>query len=842
MKKNHQPLPITGVISDLKKTLATGRNAVLCAPPGAGKTTGVPPALLDSAWLGNQKIIMLEPRRLATRAAAHRMSDMMGEAVGQTVGYRMRQEKQVSRRTRIEVVTEGVLTRQIQHDPGLTDIGIVIFDEFHERSLHADTGLALCLDVQTGLRENLRLLVMSATLDTGAISRLLHPAPIIQSTGRQFPVTTRYWPGSSAANRTTAVSGAILKALSEERGSILVFLPGAREIRQVANRLSTVKLDPSIQVAPLYGGLPRPAQDLAIQPAPPGHRKIVLATAIAETSLTIEGIRVVIDSGEMRVPRFDVRSAMTRLATIPVTRDTAHQRRGRAGRLEPGICYRLWSEETNRVLTAHSPPEIHNADLASLALELAVWGVTDPADLAWIDPPPTAAFAQARGLLSDLGALDTHGRITAAGKHMATLGLHPRLAHMIHQGIRVGLGALACELAALLSERDVLRLPRDQQDADISRRVAVLRSTAGNGHRGTQDPYASVSACRRVWKTAQRLKSRLNCHDRDRKRDECGLLLAFAYPDRVASRRPGDAPRYHLSNGRGAYFSGAEPLSAENYLVAASLDGVGQEARIFLAAAVSYETLTDHFSRQITECARVDWDRPRQAVRFRRQVLFGKAVLKDFPLANPDPDQVTEAMCVGIRRMGLSVLPWTKRLRTWQARVMQLRQLDECGDDWPDVSDGHLADTLDDWLRPYLNGITQREHLRKLDLSSALNAMLSWKQQLALDQLAPTHFTVPSGSKIPIDYTTAEHPLLAVRLQEMFGATRTPRIAGGKLPLLIHLLSPAGRPVQVTRDLKSFWNNAYYEVKKDLKGRYPKHYWPDNPLRAQATNRAKKRT
>jgi ATP-dependent helicase HrpB len=845
MNRATPSLPVETQLPALKRILSTNRNAVLAAPPGAGKTTLVPLSLYTEAWLAGQKIILLEPRRLAARAAARRMAQMLGEAVGQTVGYRMRLERKVSEATRIEVVTEGVLTRLIQDDPGLTGVGLVIFDEFHERSIHADTGLALCLDSQEGFRPELRLLVMSATLDTGAVSALLGNAPIVQGEGRQFPVETRYRGGAAPVNPIAAVTETILRALREENGSILVFLPGVPEIRQVGDRLSRMTLDPSVVIAPLHGGLPGKAQDLAIEPVPAGKRKIVLSTSIAETSLTIEGIRVVIDSGLMRVPRFDVGSGMARLITLPVDRNTAAQRRGRAGRLEPGVCYRLWSEERHRMFPAQGSPEILNTDLTPLALELAAWGVSSPNGLSWIDPPPAAAFARARILLTRLGALDASGHITGHGKVLSTLGLHPRLGHMITKGAALGLGGLACELAALLGEKDLLFLPPGQRDADLRLRVTELRSVGERlRQRVSENEYphmtVDIAACRRAQQTADHLKTKMNCREAPASIEACGLLLAFAYPDRIASRRPGDTLRYRLSNGRGAYFADTEPLSAEKYLVAASVDGGEQEARIFLAAPVSYEELTGHLREQISERSEIFWDSRSQAVKARREVCFGKAVLKDFPIPRPDPARMAKALCDGIREKGIDLLPWTKPLRSWQARVLLLRDLTGAESNWPDVSDETLEKSLEEWLLPYLSGVTRAEQLRHIDLSSALFATLPWKGQQDMEKLAPTHVTVPSGSRIPIDYAAGATPVLAVRLQEMFGAIETPAIAAGKLPLLLHLLSPAGRPVQVTRDLKSFWNQAYFDVKKDLMARYPRHHWPEDPLSAPATNRAKR--
>ena len=845
MNCNFDDLPIAKHLPDLKKVLIQWTCAVLSAPPGAGKTTLVPLSLLDEPWLSGKKIIMLEPRRLAARLAAHRMSFMMGEPVGKTVGFRMRMARRVSAATRIEVVTEGMLTRLIQSDPELAGVGLVIFDEFHERSIYADTGLALCLDAQEGLREDLRLLVMSATLHTKAVSGLLKDAPIVKSKGRQYSVKTYYLGDHEPLHSVTAVTGAVLKAIAEEEGSALVFLPGAGEIRQVRDRLREILSDPSVRIAPLYGGLPEKDQIFAIQPPPAGTRKIVLATAIAETSLTIEGIRIVIDAGHMRVPRFDVRSGMSRLVTIPVTRATAEQRRGRAGRLEPGICYRLWSEAFHRTLIQHGSPEILNADLASLALELANWGISDGNRLSWIDPPPAAAFGQARVLLAQLEALDRRGHITTHGRQLASMGLHPRLGHMLLRGKALGLGGLACELAALLSERDIVHFQPGQTDADLRLRVDILHASQKNGN-ATSHPKDSgfqlnAGVCRRVLQIAARLKSILKCDSGKRREEPCGLLLAFAYPDRIACRRSGEAHRFQLSNGRGAFLSPGDSLSASDYIVAASLDGEKQETRIYLAAPVTFEDLMAHFDNHLTQQEKIYWHRQAQAVKAVQQICLGKAILKTNPMTNSDRMQVAAAMCEGIRQMGIDALPWTKTLRTWQSRILLMRKIEANAGAWPNVSDENLINTLDTWLLPYLDGTIRREQIRRLDLKNALFSMLPWRQQEDLDRLAPTHITVPSGSRIPIDYCDGEVPVLAVRLQEMFGAVDTPAIAGGKLPLLVHLLSPAGRPVQVTRDLNSFWKYAYYEVKKDLMGRYPKHHWPEDPLAARPTNRVKKK-
>jgi ATP-dependent helicase HrpB len=839
MNQSINTLPITSVIPDVKSLLASGRNLVLSAPPGSGKTTGVPPAILSEPWLAGQKIIMLEPRRIAVRAAAAQIARMLNEKVGETVGYRIRMESMVSRATRIEIVTEGILTRYIQNDPGLTETGLIIFDEFHERSIHADLGLALSLDVQRGLREDLRILVMSATLDTEAVSRVLGDATVVKGEGFMFPVEIRHAPSAITQDPCRNTTAAVMKAVREETGSILVFLPGAREIRSVHRRLSEAGLGHDIMIAPLYGALGRHAQDMAIQPAPAGRRKIVLATDIAETSLTIEGVSVVIDAGLMRVPRFDVRSAMTRLATVPVTRDSADQRAGRAGRLGPGICFRLWSREIHDTLLARSTPEILSTDISPLALELAAWGVKDPNQLSWLDPPGDAAFNQATDLLRDLGALDSHGNITGHGRQMSAMGLHPRLSHMVLTAQRFGMVALACETAAILGERDFLNRGPDGRDSDLRLRIDVLRALADHGHAQHQGMDAAL--CRMIRKTADQLKSRLGCTTDTGSVDDLGIVLSFAYPDRISSRRPGDLPRYLLANGRGACFPYHEPLSAEDYLVLADLDGAEPESVIFLAAPVTFEELSKYCPDRIIERQFIEWDRRSQSVLSRSQVLVGKAVLKDIPLQEPDPDRVADAMCEGIRQMGLESLPWTKQLRAMQNRVLLMKPAAAENMDWPDFSDEGLLSTLEKWLRPFLYAITRATQLSRIDLSSALFSLLTWQQRNALDRLAPTHFTVPSGSRIPIDYSNMDAPVLSVRLQEMFGAIETPAIAGGAVPLLLHLLSPAGRPVQVTRDLKSFWQTTYFDVKKDLKGRYPKHHWPDNPLEATPTNRAKKR-
>jgi ATP-dependent helicase HrpB len=827
-------LPVDEVLPALAAALRKGNNAVLQAPPGAGKTTRVPLALLSEVWLNGKRILMLEPRRLAARSAAYYMAQQLGDAVGDTVGYRVRMDSRVSDRTRIEVLTEGILTRLIQDDPALTDVGLVIFDEFHERSLQADVGLALCLEIQAALRDDLRLVVMSATLAGDEVSTLLADAPLIASSGRSFPVETRYLPPDPRRAAGPAfldhVTAAVNRALREQPGSILVFLPGVAEIKRVAQLLHAAELGPQTHICPLYGELSQDAQQQAILPAPAGQRKVVLATTIAETSLTIEGIRVVVDSGRARVPRFDPASGLTRLTTVNVSQASAEQRRGRAGRLEAGVCYRLWSENAHAKLPEYNRPEILDADLTPLALDIAQWGVSDPDRLSWLDPPPAAHYAQARELLQELSALDDNGTITTHGRRMAQLAMHPRLAHMALMGGELKLGALACDLAALLSERDIIK---GERDADLQSRLQAL-------HNSATVSGVDRAACARVRKQAAQWRRQLHIDDcPTAPMDHSGVLLAYAYPDRIAQRRPGGEPRYLLANGRGAFFAHHEPLSGADYIVAAHLDAAQTEARIFLAAAVSRAELDEYFSELMTTKDIIAWDNRKHCVQARRQRRLGVLILDDVPLTDADQETVSRTMLQGIREMGMACLPWKKSLRAWQQRVAFLHRLEP--QRWPDVRDEHLLATLEEWFAPYLNGVTRRAHLATVDLRAALTGLLNWEQQRMLEIWAPTHITVPSGSRIAIDYGN-DPPVLAVRLQEMFGLKDTPRVANGRVALLLHLLSPAQRPVQVTQDLAGFWTNSYFEVKKELKGRYPKHHWPDDPLQAQATVRARPRS
>jgi ATP-dependent helicase HrpB len=833
-------LPIDEALPALKAALVARTEVLLEAPPGAGKSTIVPLALLPAPWLKDQKILMLEPRRIAARAVANRMAMLLGETVGRTVGFRTRLETRVSRETRVEVVTEGILTRMLQGDSALAGIGCVIFDEFHERSLNADLGLALCIESQQNLREDLRILVMSATLDLAPLAALLRNAPIVSAQGRSFEVTTHFVPRRNDLHLELQVSQVVRAALREHTGDVLCFLPGAAEIRRVQRTLEESDLERGIRVMPLYGELEGAAQDAALAPAAPGQRKVVLATSIAETSLTIEGVRIVVDSGMRRYSEFDPATGMSRLVTGKVSQAAADQRRGRAGRLSEGVCYRLWSEGTHASLSPQTPPEILHADLAPLALELSCWGAADANNLAWLDPPPPAPLAQARELLQQLEAIDAATRVTAHGRALEKLGMHPRLAHMLVKARELGAERLACDLAAVLSERDILRAAVGSRDADLRLRIAVLRGDEREVPSGaTVDPRARAQAQRSsaLWQR-DFVRSARDTADPHR---ASGILLAWAYPDRIAQAR-GEGGRYLLANGRGARFAEAQSLAKSEYIVAAELDGAEREARIFLAAPISLDDLTQHFRALMKETAEIRWDERAGALSAKQELRLGALLLASADMRDPDPEAMQQAVLTGLRQVAVAGLHWTRELRQWRARVMLMRQYSVPSPaPWPDLSDEALDRTLEEWAAPWIVGFARREHFSRMDLSNALHSFLNHAQTVILQREAPTHFTVPSGSHIPIDYLDGENPSLSVRLQELFGLRETPTVAGGKLPLLLKLLSPAGRPVQITKDLVSFWNRGYHEVKKDLKGRYPKHYWPDDPHTAQATRRAKPR-
>ena len=835
-------LPIYSILPTLRQTLASHHCALLQAPPGAGKTTLVPLDLLNAQWLSDQKILLLEPRRLAARSVARRMAELLNEKVGETVGWRMQLDTRVSTKTRIEVVTEGVLTRMLQTDPTLEGVGLVIFDEFHERSLVADLGLALALQSQEGYRDEatpLKILVMSATLATEEMVNFLN-CPLVQSEGRSFPVSCYYRARPIAREDRRELIGqcaaTIQTALNNNDGSLLAFLPGAGEIRQLAEALAD-SLPQNTTLHLLYGDLDKQTQDRAIQPAPADHRKIVLATAIAESSLTIEGVQIVVDAGLMRIPRFSPRSGMSHLDTIRVSRASAEQRAGRAGRLGPGYCYRLWTESEQQQLVAHSEPEIAAADLAPLALELLAWGVSEPAELAWLTQPPASAMAQAFDLLMRLGALThagKHNRITKHGQAMAKLGLHPRLAHMMLIAKEHNLEWLAGQLCVLLSERDPLA---GQQIAgtDINLRLAVLAGQAIPGMSISKEHRNRYQQLSQQWQ--KRLGSPTPT---DYTNDDVALLLASAYPDRVARSRSGNG-RYLLSNGQGVAFRNSEPLSAEDFLVIPAVGGQShqRESRVFLACPISIDTIETLFADQIETFDDIRWDKKEKIVVASQVEKFEALTLRSRPIRNLNPELLTQGLLTGIRELGLTVLPWDRESQQFRQRILCLRQVD---DTWPDLSEQVLLNTLEQWLAPFIVGMSRLEHLNKLNLLHCLQAQLDWSRIQELDREAPDRIRVPSGSHIRIDYSKPDEPILAVKLQELFGLLESPKLAYGSIPLTIELLSPAQRPVQKTRDLRNFWHNTYQDVRKDLRGRYPKHPWPEDPLTATATPFTKNRS
>ncbi len=816
-------LPIDEALPELTAALRRAPNAVLIAPPGAGKTTGVPLALLGEPW-AKGRILMLEPRRVAARAAAERMASVLGEPVGRTVGYSIRHESAVSAKTRIEVITEGILTRRMQRDPALENVAAVIFDEYHERSIHADLGLALCLDAQSVLRDDLRLLVMSATLDGEAVRAVMGDAPVVRSDGRAFPVETRWldkpWKTQNSPRDAfeRAVAVCIVQAIEDEDGDVLVFLPGVREIDKVQGLLGGGEFD----VRPIHGGLPFTAQRLALQPAADGRRRVVLATAIAETSLTIQGVRIVIDGGLSRRALFDAGAGMTRLITRRVSRASADQRRGRAGRTEPGVCYRLWTKGEEGGFAAADPPEIMDADLAPLALDLAVWGIRDPSALCWLDAPPENAFDQALGLLRSIGAISADGQPTAHGKAMAEMPLHPRLAHLLMKGREAGAGGQAADLAALLEERD----PLQGAGTDVALRLEALRARSSVKDRGS---------LQRIAVSAKRLRKGQN----DRTTLSAGYLVALAFPDRVAKRRKGDAPRYAMAGGKGAvFYDTADALAGEPYLAIAELDGNPREAKIRLAAALSRAEIDTLFADRIIEVQECLWNPRNRTVDARLRRRLGALVLDDMPWKNADGESIAAAASDGVRGLGLACLPWSGSAERFRNRARWARE--QGGADLPDWSDSALTDGLDEWLKPHLGSVRKEADLATLDLVSILSGMLSWDQRQLLDQLAPPSFDTPAGTKAKIDYAQ-DPPALEVRIQEMFGETRHPAICNGNVPLLIRFLSPARRPVQVTGDLPGFWSNSYADVRKDMRGRYPRHPWPEDPTAAAPTNRVKPR-
>jgi len=827
---SEQALPIDAVLEPLRRALETSVRVVLLAPPGAGKTTRAPLALLDSAWLAGKKILMLEPRRIAARAAARRMAQSLGEEVGGTIGYRVRMDSRVGPRTRIEVITDGVFTRMIQDSPDLDDVGAVLFDEFHERSLEGDLGLALCLEAQDALRPDLRVMPMSATLDGAKVAAFLGDCPVIESQGRAYPVETFWRPREPKDRLPQSVARVVREALRSQEGSVLAFLPGTKEIRQTAADLSGLPAD--VDLVTLYGDLSGPEQDRAIRPPPPGRRKVVLATAIAETSLTIDGVRVVVDAGQMRAPRFDPGSGMTRLATFPVPRSNADQRRGRAGRTAPGVCYRLWSEQEDRALSPFAQPEIVTADLTGLALELALWG-QQASGLRWIDPPPAAALGHAHELLQDLGALDRDLKITPRGRAIARLPTHPRLAAMILSAVEQGDGALACLIAALLGERDLFR--GGGRDPDLRPRVAVLME--GRSSAPGIDPGALASVRQREADLRRRLK--IQKEIAPGALDRVGELVAMAYPDRIAKRRPGADPRYLMLTGRGAALDPLDSLAMEPWLAIADLDGGGRESRVWSAAPIDGEALLARWADRIETTAQVVWDDANETLTARRTTRLGPILLREEPLPGLPPEEMGPAVIAALRQRGVGLLSWSENAVRVRERLRFAGSVDGAAA-WPDVSDTGLAASLEDWLAPAVATLPRLSAFGKIDLGAALLASLTYQQRKELDQVAPERLTVPSGSSIAIDYA-GEVPVAAVKLQEMFGARVQPSVGRGRVPLLLHLLSPAGRPIQVTRDIGGFWTTSYQDVRKDLRGRYPKHPWPEDPLTAVPTRHVKAR-
>lgn len=815
------PLPVDAALPPLLAHLTAGPNAVLVAPPGAGKTTRVPLALLDAAWRGDGRILMLEPRRIAARAAAARMAASLGEPVGATVGYRVRGDAKTSGRTRIEVLTEGVFTRLILDDPELTGVAAVLFDEFHERSLDGDLGLALALDAQGALRPDLRLVVMSATLDGARVATLLGDAPVVESQGRMFPIDTRHVGRDAALRIEDQVATTIRQALDRDLGSVLAFLPGQAEIRRCAEALGA-RLPADVDLAPLYGALTPAEQDRAIRPAPPGRRKVVIATAIAQTSLTIEGIRIVVDCGLARLPAYEPATGMTRLVTRRVSRASADQRRGRAGRLEPGICYRLWDEPQTASLPAFDPPEILEADLAGFVLDLALWGVTDPATLAFLDPPPKPALDEARRLLADLDALDDSGRLTEEGRALARLPLHPRLGHMLRWAAGEGLAGLAGRIAAILSdhglggnasdlEERLRRLDHDRggRADDARRQAARFARLAGGDERDGRDDLAAA-----------------------------GRLLARAYPDRIAERR-GAVGAFRLANGRQGQVEPHDALARQPYLAVAEVQGAAASARILLAAPLDKADIERDFAAHIVTRRDVRFEADKGRVRAFVVRRLGAVVLDEKVAGDVAPEDIVAALVGAVRERGLATLDWSKSARALRARIAFAARAHAL--DLPDLSDTALTATLEDWLGPHLTGKRQLADITPAVLDAALDGLVDWSTRRVLDRLAPTHFAAPSGSNAPIDYEAENGPVLAIRVQELFGLAEHPSIADGTVPLLLQLLSPAHRPIQLTRDLPGFWRGSWRDVKIEMKGRYPRHVWPDDPLAATATNRAKPR-
>ena len=826
-------LPIDEVLPRLARTLTESARAVLVAPPGAGKTTGVPPALLDASkfapWLGDGKIVVLEPRRLAARAAAERMSSLVGDRLGETIGLKVRMQSLSGPKTRIEVVTEGVFARMILDDPSLEGVAAVLFDEFHERSLDADLGLALALDAQAALRPDLRLLVMSATLDGARVSQLMRDAPIVESQGRAFPVETVYLGRDPREKIEDAAFRAVRRALAEQPGSLLVFLPGQAEILRLARKLEESLNDPAVDVCPLYGAMERAAQDRAIRPAPHGRRKIVLATSIAETSITIDGVRVVIDCGLVRAPRFEPDLGLTRLETLRVSRAAADQRRGRAGRTQPGLCYRLWEEAATGALPAFAQPEILAADLSGLLLDLAAWGARDPNELLWLDPPPAPACAEGRALLQELGALDAEGAITARGKAMRRLPLPPRLARMALQAEFFGEGEKACELAVVLSERGL-----GGDSSDLGERLD--RFASDNSPRSRDGRRLAHG-----WKHSLRDAARALEEKREAKALSPGALVALAYPDRVARAR-GKAGEFLMANGRAASLEPHLALARAKMLGVAEISGRAGAGRILAAAELDEAEFEALFGGDIETQDETRFEPASGALRRRETRRFGALTLTERNLAVEATLENAKILARGAATVGIDRLGWSKAQSQMRERVAFLRQAFAGGENpWPDLSEAALAKNPEEWLAPFILGRQKLDEIDAEIFDAALSALVPWDLARRLEAEAPTHFVTPAGSSIALDYGGAEGPALAARVQEFYGLSTHPSLAGGRVPLTLHLLSPAHRPIQITRDLPGFWRGSWAAVKAEMKGRYPRHPWPDDPAAAAPTTRAKPR-
>jgi ATP-dependent helicase HrpB len=814
-------LPIDDVLPQLRSAFDVHSTVLLVAAPGAGKTTRVPMALTGSSWLKEQKIVMLEPRRIAARAASRYMARLRDEGVGETVGYSVRFDSRISSKTQVEIVTEGVLTRRLQSDPTLGGTGLLIFDEFHERSLESDLGLALALEVQEALRPDLKILVMSATLEAERLKNMLKDAPVIRSKGRLYPVETHYLARASRQTIAAAVASAVETAINRHEGSVLALLPGEAEIRRAEELLQQARLDSTVDVLPLYGALPAKEQDRAIARSTAGRRKVVLATTIAETSLTIEGVSIVIDGGFKRVPQFDPGSGMTRLETVRVSASAAEQRRGRAGRLGPGICYRLWPEPEMKSLAAHDAPEILQADLAPFLLDLAQWGVADPIKLKLLNQPPAGAVAQAKDLLKRLDAIDEQGRITSHGRKMARLPLHPRLAHMVIGGKHRGEGGLAAEIAAIIPERDVLQ---GQGDANLISRLELLR-------RGD----ARFATARRAGEQIRRL-AKIGAAEAS---GDAGGLIALAYSERTAQARD-KRGSFRMANGGGALIEESDPLSQAEFLAIATTDGKAANARVFLAAPLSRERIEELFASRIETRETVRWDKRMQAVTARVERRLEALVLEERPVRDADPELVAKALIEGIIDLGLNALAWSEAAHSLQRRVMIMKGL-EPEQAWPDLSEEALTRSVESWLGPYLYGKTRFRDLAGVDLKQALGTLVPPQLLRLLDRLLPERMTLPSGSSVAIDYKSGA-PTLRVKVQELFGQEKLPDLAGGKLKLRIELLSPAGRPVGVTDNLESFWRTGYPQVRSEMRGRYPKHDWPEDPVTAVPSRGRKPRS